>query len=1351
MPFVHDVWQTEDGLPHNAVKAIVQSAEGYLWLGSAVGLVRFDGMRFVTVAPPGLAAIQNTHIWALLEDANGGLWIGAGDGLGYLRDGNARVYTTADGLSNAFVRALHEDRNGTLWIGTYGGGLNRLSDSTFTAFTTREGLPTNFINTLYETRDGRLWIGTNGGLSVFHRGRFETFTLPGGPAANDVRALFEHEDGALWVGTGAGLMRYQAGTFRPATAVTGSVRTIFEDTNGALWVGTETQGVFQLERRRRQQYSTANDLSHNDVRALFQDREGSVWVGTNGGGLNRFKPGRFVVYGTEEGLPSNGTFSIFQDSQGVIWIGTSGGLARLAANTFTTLTTEAGLSSNVVFSLAEDTTGALWVGTNGGGLNRYQQGRFTRFTTTDGLADDVIFSLYVDPQGALWVGTGEGLNLYENGRFVLIPGTDGLVVSLWQTQDEHLWIATNTGLLRRTPEGTVTRFTTADGLSSNAVRALYEDADGTLWIGTRGGLNHYDDGRFTYVTEQDGLFDNVVYHIREDPSGYFWLSGEKGLSRVRKREVAARMAGTAAGFQADAYGKADGMRNSALSGGTQPAGWQTHDGRLWFPTLGGVVVVDPTDIHPNTLPPPVHIEAFQVEDEAQSLADGLRLPPGPSRFTFSYTALSLLAPEQVQFRYQLSPRDEDWIEAGTQRMATYTNLAPGTYTFRVRASNNDGLWNEEGAALTFTLRPFFYQTPWFWAACTLLLVGLIFGGYRWRIRSLKQREQELVRLVEARTRSLAAAKEQTEAQARQLEAQAEKLVALDEAKSRFFANISHEFRTPLTLILGPLNDLLARKHGPLPEAIQQTLTTSRTNAQRLLDLINQLLDLSKLEAGKMHHQPVAGDLRPFLERLVGSFAGFADRRQLTLRFASPAPTLPATYDPDMLEKVVSNLLSNALKFTEPGGKVLVTARPADANLHLSVKDTGCGIPAPDLPHIFDRFHQAHAPEQHPGGTGIGLALCKELVELHGGAISVASEYGFGTTFTVVLPVLESAAHGQQGETALPAATLPLPNGEIGGTGGKRNPQNGAVSLQSGERSLHDPTTPPSEAASPQGEHGSSSLANRPNGSGAAEAGATEAETPSARGPLTVLLVEDHPEVRAYLRTHLEATYAILEAQNGAEGLALAQQHHPALIVSDVMMPVMDGYELCRTLKADATTADIPIILLTAHASEEGTLEGLDVGADAYVAKPFHLPELEARIRNLIAVRHELRAQYSREIVIQPTDVVVPSTEEAFLEQAIAVVEHHLGRSSFNIDTLADEVGLSRRQLQRRLKAATGQSPKAFVRHIRLERAAQLLRQESGTIAEIAYAVGFSKPSYFAERFREQYGVLPSAYAAEVAS
>ncbi|WP_457652408.1 ATP-binding protein [Rhodocaloribacter sp.] len=1199
--YVHESWQDEDELPQLSVTSIVQTRDGYLWLGTQEGLARFNGTAFLTFDKGNTEAFSKSHnIRALLEDRSGTLWIGViGDGLVRYRDG---VFRRDSLVAATRISALAGDREGAVWVGSFGEGLYRIADGRAMRFGAKEGLPTDFITALHADREGRLWIGARDGLFRLDGAGFTAFTGAEGLSDPYIESIHEDASGTLWVGTRAGLDQIRDGRVvrQPFPEALGGdvVAAITEDAAGSLWFGMRKEGVVRYRSGRFDAFGREDGLTNAGVRAFFIDREGSLWIGTDGGGLNRLRESKFVSFGTPENLSNDFVYSVYEDAEGAMWVGTEGGVNRIADGSVTTLTTRDGLSHDVVSSVYGDGRGTLWFGTMGWGLNRYADGRFTHYTTKDGLAHNFVSSLFDNGRGTLWVGTDGGVSRFREGRFENITTEEGLsgnyVTALLEDRAGVLWVGTFDGGLNRIEDGVITHFTEADGLGSNTVLSFYEDGEGVLWIGTyRGGLSRLKDGRFTTFTVQDGLYNDSIYRILEDEQGRFWMSSNRGIFRVDRQALTAYAEGAAEAVRSVVYTRGDGLRSREMNGGVQPAGWKSRDGRLWFPSVNGVAMIDPAHIRRNEIPPPVVIEEVVA-------GGGERLPPhafaelspGQDRIEFQFAGLSFVAPEEVTYKYRLDGYDETWSGPTSRHTATYTNLDPGRYTFHVLARNGDGVWSTTEAAFSFYLKPFFYQTTWFYVLCFLGLIGLVVAGHRVRVNRLKARQRELEHLVDARTQDLRTAKDQ-------IEAQANKLRDLDRFKSRFFANISHEFRTPLTLMVGPLENALYGSYGALPEPLKNQMQIMLRNALRLLRLINQLLDLSKLESGKMHLKTRPRNLVELIEGIVFSFTAFAEQKGIALAFTTTSEQIELYYEPDKLEKVFFNLLSNAVKFTPSGGtiRVSVTELPPDAGapdgcVEVRVQDTGIGIPAEHLPYVFDRFRQVDdSNTREHEGTGIGLALARELVLLHGGDIDVESTPGEGTTFTVRL--LRGKRHLKKEEIVeedFDETAEPVTRGLI---------EMASADFNYMQRS----DLGPSEVRD---------------------------ETPALEEAPLVLVVDDNADIRKYVASCLEGRYRVAEARDGQAGLKQALTLRPDLIITDLMMPKLDGLGLSEAVKGNEDIRHIPIILLTAKTSQEVIIEGLEHGADDYVSKPFNARELVARIDNLIRLRRqeaELRVFY----------------------------------------------------------------------------------------------------------------------------
>jgi PAS domain S-box-containing protein len=771
--YVHNVWQASDGLPQNAVQAIAQTPDGYLWLATQEGLVRFDGVRLTVFDRKSTREITNNDIRALYVAKDGSLWIGTflGD-LVRMKDGKFTSFSDTQQMRGNGVSAIYEDRAQNLWIGTRGGGLFLFSNGKFTAYTTKNGLANDSVSSITEDRDGNLWIGTDGGVSRLHAGKFFNYTAALGLSSDKVLTVYEDRSGILWIGTGeGGLNRFQNDKFTNYSVKDGlpnnSVSSIYQDQAGDLWIGT-LGGMSRFRNGKFENYTVKDGLSDNSVDSIYQDPEGSLWIGTSNGGLNQFRKGRFTTHSTAEGLTNSVIWTVTEDHSGNIWVGTdSGGLNKFADGKFTAYTTKDGLSGNTIGALFVAKDGGLWVSTNKG-LDHLKDGKITTLSAKNGLParressgldpDVLVKAIAEDPDGTLWFGTdGGGLCRYRDGKFLTYTVHDGLPSNmiLWLTSrhDGGIWIGTTRGLSKFV-DGVFTNYSTKDGMASDAIMAMYEDPQDALWIGTESGLNRFKDGKFATYTTRDGLYDDLTFQILEDDKGNLWMSCNKGIYQVSKKELNDFANGAIHSVTSIPYGVSDGMKSKETDGGVEPAGWKSRDGRLWFPTIQGVVVIDANQIQTNSWIPPVHVEQLVAGRSLIDRPDQVRLPAGGGNLEFRYTALSFLAPNKMEFRYKLEGFDKDWVDAGTRRIAYYTNMPPGDYRFTVIASNNDGVWNNTGASVTIHLAPHFYQAYWFYALCALAIIVSGRVLYRARMKSLKAREKDLVVRVNERTAEL---------------------------------------------------------------------------------------------------------------------------------------------------------------------------------------------------------------------------------------------------------------------------------------------------------------------------------------------------------------------------------------------------------------------------------------------------------------------------------------------------------------------------------------------------------------------------------------------------------------------
>lgn len=974
-----------------------------MWLATEEGLVRFDGVSFTVFDKRSTPALRSNNIRALLADREGDLWIGTtGGGVSRLKNGEFSTYTTKDGLSNEVILALFEDSKGNIWIGTDGGGADVWKEGKFTVYSTSNGLAANSVYCFAEDSSGGLWIGTDNGVSRLQGARFRTYSTSDGLPSNNVRNLYFDREGDLWIGTnGGGLARLRNGKFTTLTMRDGltsnAIFSITEDVEGSLWIGTVGGGLDRLSGGKISSYTDSDGLGATGVYALYPDKEGSLWIGTAGGGLSRLKDGEITAYSAREGLSHDVVLPIYQDHAGALWIGTAKGLNKLKDGKLTKYTVKDGLSNDFIFSITEDRQKDLWIGTRSG-LDCFKNGRFTVYTTKDGLPNDLVLSTYADPEGNLWIGTRSGLTLFRGGKFKTYTTADGLsnnfVMAIVQGGDGALWIGTNGGGLDRLKGGKFKVYSAAQGLANQVIWSIYPDRDGDLWIGTDGGgLNRLRRDIFTTYTVRDGLFDDNMFQILEDASGNLWMSSNKGIFSVPKKQLNDFADGKIRSVACESYGVTEGMKNKECNGGFQPAGWRTRDGRLWFPTMKGAVVIDPSKRR-GSQPPPVIIEKVLIDKKVQDRRRQIVAGPGKGELEFHYTALSLFAPLQTRFKYKLEGFDPGWVDAGTRRNAYYTNIGPGTYVFRVIACNQDGVWNERGAAVGFELRPHFQQTYWFYAICVLSAVLAAWSAYWARHQQMKARERHLVALVDERTRDLQ--KEVIERKRAE-----EAATAATRAKSDFLATMSHEMRNPMHGFLG-MTGLLLRTE--LTERQRRFAEIARRSGEAMLAVVNDILDFSKIEAGRLELEAVDFDLRSLLEDLAMLLAESAANKGLEMVCAIP-PGMHTGYrgDPARLQWILTNLVGNAIKFTESGA-VAVRAGTAeesesDALLRFEVRDTGIGIAPENQARVFDSFIQADSSTTRRfGGTGLGLAICKNLVEMMGGAIGVESELGVGSTF-----------------------------------------------------------------------------------------------------------------------------------------------------------------------------------------------------------------------------------------------------------------------------------------------------------------------------------------------------------------
>ena len=1362
-----------DGLSQGMVFNILESSDGFLWIATKDGLNRYDGYRFEVFAPDAFDpfSVGASEIRTLFEDPRGWLWLCYNGGIDFFFPETGRschLPLPADRKFDGYVNSFALLPGGTMWLECQdllwkidatqdilqkaNASGQAFPDIKYSVLDTPEGLLFNAV--IFTKKQTLLAATSNGIYRIEQQGGMDRL-LPEALPGLSVHFIGEDKSGWLWLRSDDVLwVQKNSGLPFEKVCPIASPDWLF-DREGNLWERRDGTLRKWLPANLAAGGSPSLEVPVTSASKVNQtyyftdteiDRSGNAWVGTSGYGvvkINLAKP-KFTSY-----LPLTSHQMAYEDPAGNIFTVREPRVlfpGRQFDRSRPNPLLEKFPPSKEILAFAFDKKGNGWVKCTGRELYRIDART----------KEPVLFK--TTGYGLLCTGKGQLLNVSagalhsldpETGRETAYPfgkslsfnyDTGGRNHFFYEDSGGNIWIYAFEGLLKATPADGGYHFehlkndpADRSSLSNNFVLSVAEDPlepGRYLWVGTKGsGLNRLDlaTGTFKHFTTGESLPDNVVYGIlaenkplKGEARGWLWLSTNKGLCRFDVRE------GTVKNFTA-----ADGLQDNEFNTSSY---MKTRDGTMIFGGVNGLTVFHPDSLRFNQRKPRTVLTRLWVNNAAvhfrQQVPAGegavflekkdsqsyrLELSHHQNLVTIEFAALEFTNAARNQYRYQLvrhhifgQDKGEDWVELGARNSIQFANLQPGSYIFSVLGSNNDGIFGEQAAVLEFTIHPPWWASWWAYLLYALALAAAIWSLYRYQLRR-KLEYEETLRLKE-----------------------------LDEFKNRFFTNITHEFRTPLTVILGNLEieKLEIEKQSsqfPISQFLISKNSITRRNAENLLRLINQILDLAKLESNTLKLNYVQGDVLPYLRYIAESLHSLANAQNVMLRVESNETSIVMDYDQERLLQIVYNLLSNAIKFTPSGGRVTLRAGLLNleglVNLGLTVSDTGTGIPPEDLPHIFDRFFQAGNSPANPvstrstdrthEGTGIGLALTKELVKAMGGKISVKSEIGKGTAFEVVLPINNKAALT---DLALPPPLTPK----------------GEPHLQNTALSPPELTTEPPGRGSPLRVRGG-------------DAGSDDSNP-------SILLIEDNPDVVEYLISCLGEAYQLDFAYNGRAGIEKALETVPDLIVSDVMMPEKDGFEVCETLKNDERTSHIPIVLLTAKAGVESRIAGLKRGADAYLAKPFHREELLMTLKNLLELRKKLQTKYSDWKMPAPPGVAVDSSaqspvtnhqspitdpEDAFVQKVKTVIADRLSDSSFTVEDLGRALALSQRQLHRKLTALTGQSAAHLIRSMRLARAKELLLMKEKNVSEVAWEVGFDDPKYFSRIFTEEFGVPPS--------
>jgi signal transduction histidine kinase/ligand-binding sensor domain-containing protein/DNA-binding response OmpR family regulator len=1319
---------TASGLSQSSIYKIIQDKKGFLWFATADGLNRYDGHNFKIFRndPSDPATLSGSDIFSIVEDDEGNIWVGTrSSGLNHLDLLTGKITRFTRGpngqdISNLNIPSLINLGNHRVGVAALGFGLLVYQTQSKKLLPTESEWKNPLVKEVVRTfkhSNGSLWLGTRTGqlISVLGKHSFMPFSLGQNQVKSRIRAIFEAKNGEILVGTdGAGLFQFNPTNqkFRSVfyqssnpLARQNIVTSITRDALRNLWIGTDN-GVYVMEGDdfKRFKHIPSNPdpelgISSFSVMSLFTDSNLNTWIGTYEAGLNIsfFQKPRFSVLrykpNTTQGLLSNKVSALAAADASGVWIGSNLGLSFfdhksrklnhvIYSESANKLSAAGDYDVNFLKAMPN---GEVWVGFWGKGLNHLSPSKkLTDHPFLPGRRE-ANFNCMLPFQNQILLGSvGLGVISFDpQSKRYAIPYPE-LGIKTFQNRaisdlafidGGQIWIGTiGFGLyqfdLKSRQLNHLVKSANPNSLSYNHVTQIYQDKQKRVWVLTNGGgVNLYqpENKDFRTLTVKDGLSSNTVRGVAEDGKGDLWFTTTNGISKMDGKTL-----------RFINFEDADGLQGKEFTAKTFAANNQNW---LFFGGVNGLNYLKSDSLRMRLDVPDVYVTSFklfnqEVEPDQEnspltfdiSRTSHITLQPGQSVFSLDFVALEYQRPKNNRYAYYLEGFEKDWNYVGTTRTATYTNLSPGDYTFKVKASNSDGIWSEKPMELLITVLPPWYRTWWAYGGYVLLLIAAIYLF----IREVKIREAFKTDI-------------------RMKEIEKERIRELEQVKTHFFTNISHELRTPLTLIISPIEKYFMQ-NASLSGTQEKRISSIYQNAQKLLRLINQLLDLSKIESGKQQPVIAKHDLVLQMNGIIQGFENYAQQKQIKLTWKVPTSSLLVYYDADILEKCVSNLLSNAFKHTPEDGKIGVSLALAslfvDGNeevnqIHIRVIDTGKGIATEHVPHIFDRFYQI--PESMSVvGTGVGLSLCKELVTLHLGEIEVKSTLGVGSEFGIRIPVRKSYFDPSWVQEKL-------------------------MTIKSQEQ-----ITAPSDSIEKEKQ--------------------------------ILLIVDDHTELRKFVAEIFESKFQVMEASRGEDALEMALTYLPDVVITDWMMPGMSGVNLCRALRQNPKTNHIPLVLLTSKSAQESQIEGMQAGADDFVSKPFNADILEIRVNKLLESKERNRKNWQKQMIQQElSEGKLPTFEDAFLVKATQLIIANLSNADFDVEDLEKGLDMSKMQLYRKMKMLTSLAANEFIRSIRLQQAKVLLENSKFNISEIAYQVGFNDPAYFARAFKKQYGKTPKSF------